>query len=114
MHRGYDWTDTICPVCGKNFIPAGQHVYRLYEDRSILVCSYHCALQSERDAQARAKEKPKSHGWYTLKEIFDKSEYEISNLTYLCKTGKLPATKFNNRWFVRKEDWEAFLKGENE
>ena len=37
-----------CPVCGKIFIPAGMHVYRTRDKRSIMVCSYTCENKTRR------------------------------------------------------------------
>lgn len=40
--------ERICPVCGKKFIPAPYHVYKLWNEVSghnILVCSYTCSLK---------------------------------------------------------------------
>lgn len=42
----------ICPVCGKRFVPAVEHIYRT-GDKSRLVCTYTCALRSEREHLAR-------------------------------------------------------------
>lgn len=38
-----------CPECGKNFIPAPQHIYNNGEST---VCSYHCGLAAERRKEA--------------------------------------------------------------
>ncbi len=38
-----------CPVCGKNFIPAAEHIYN---DGESAVCSYHCGLAAERKKEA--------------------------------------------------------------
>ena len=47
--------ERTCPVCGKDFIPAAQHVYR-DKHRKYLVCSYSCMLESQRrKGKVRAK-----------------------------------------------------------
>lgn len=47
--------DKLCPVCGKNFIPAGLHMYRDARNNN-LVCSWTCMLESERINKAESKE----------------------------------------------------------
>ena len=39
---------TICPVCGKRFLPAVQHSYKHYKTKA-KVCTYSCSLRSERE-----------------------------------------------------------------
>lgn len=48
--RGFVIKDTRvkCPVCGKLFLPAPQHSYKQYKTK-IRVCTYSCALKSERE-----------------------------------------------------------------
>ena len=41
-----------CPICHKIFVPAPQHVYKTHS-KTRLVCSYHCALASEREYEER-------------------------------------------------------------
>ncbi len=43
----YIIVDKTCPVCGKNFIPAPEHAYkiRVGKGRSSLVCTYSCMLK---------------------------------------------------------------------
>ena len=45
-------TDRTCPICGRNFIPAPYHVYRV---NNVLVCTYTCMRKGERE-----KLKPKN------------------------------------------------------
>ena len=45
--------DRKCPVCGKNFIPAGLHMYRDARSND-LVCSWTCMLKSEHIKEAMA------------------------------------------------------------
>ena len=43
-----------CPVCGKEFLPAPQHVYKLAGGKR-LVCSYSCELRSMREREEKKK-----------------------------------------------------------
>lgn len=43
----------ICPVCGKSFVPAPYHVYKSCGRGSKYVCSYTCAVKSERENKAK-------------------------------------------------------------
>ena len=45
-----------CPVCGKDFIPAAEHVYRDKRSRK-RVCTYSCMLTSEKLKAAAARKK---------------------------------------------------------
>lgn len=40
-----------CPVCGKNFIPAPLHAWKLYGTKR-RVCTYTCQQQSKREHEA--------------------------------------------------------------
>ena len=46
----------VCPVCGKEFIPAPQHVYKVTK-WSPPVCSYHCMMDGRRKRDARRQKK---------------------------------------------------------
>lgn len=46
-----------CPVCGKQFIPTSQHVYKDKRKGHKNVCSWTCVLQSERLHEAALKSK---------------------------------------------------------
>lgn len=37
----------ICPICGKEFVPAALHTYKSAIDKK-LVCSWSCVCESER------------------------------------------------------------------
>lgn len=41
-----DIVDLICPVCGKGFVPAAEHVYRTDDGKP--VCSWHCLCDYRR------------------------------------------------------------------
>jgi hypothetical protein len=43
-----------CPICKKEFVPAPYHAYR-ERPKGRLVCSYHCALESDRRKAAKKK-----------------------------------------------------------
>lgn len=42
----YNFVNKICPVCGKNFVPAPMHIYkiRINKNRTNLVCTYNCMV----------------------------------------------------------------------
>lgn len=49
--------EIICPVCGKTFIPAPYHVYRV-KNRSgnrVLACSWGCVIRREREEEEKHK-----------------------------------------------------------
>jgi C4-type Zn-finger protein len=41
--------DHICPVCGKVFIPAPEHIYKIGKFKDKLVCSYGCRCKWEKE-----------------------------------------------------------------
>ena len=46
----------ICPICGKRYIPAAQHLYRANNE---LVCSWGCQRKVEKENEAKKKEREK-------------------------------------------------------
>ena len=48
---------TSCPVCGKRFLPAPQHAYRVRPNHGAFVCSYKCMMVCRRKAEAKKKKK---------------------------------------------------------
>lgn len=46
-----------CPICGKRFIPAAQHLYRANNE---LVCSWGCQRKVEKEKEAVKKERAKN------------------------------------------------------
>lgn len=45
-----DWKESTCPICGKKFIPAPEHVYRRRVRTSLrYICSYHCVLEYDKN-----------------------------------------------------------------
>lgn len=49
--------DHTCPVCGRNFIPAPYHQFRVYGRR---VCTWSCKLRGEREGFAKNPESLKN------------------------------------------------------
>lgn len=43
-----------CPVCGRDFVPAPQHVFRT-PNRTAYVCGYRCARKAEQDKREAEK-----------------------------------------------------------
>ena len=46
--QGVGFVPVKCPICGKMYIPAPEHVYRNYNGKKI-VCSYACSCQSRKE-----------------------------------------------------------------
>ena len=44
----------VCPVCGKTYIPAPFHIYKVAGRK---VCSYSCSLQNVKNKQEKGSEK---------------------------------------------------------
>ena len=92
--------DTICPICGKNFIPAAMHVYN---DGNKAVCSYHCHLEAFHRREAEKKKKVRHYRGTvidpdrddnirklakegaSLKEISDKYDLGISQIRRILR-----------------------------
>ena len=55
---------TNCPLCGKEFFPHAEHVYKDYRKRTRNVCSYSCVLKSQRlrEEEKDAREEKKKAG----------------------------------------------------
>ena len=68
MERAYGVILKVCPVCGKEFVPAPWHVYkdkRKGGNRKF-VCSYGCMRKSERE---KKPSKPIVHRVYVRKPV---------------------------------------------
>ena len=68
----YDvFIDRVCPVCGKTFIPAPFHIYKV---NNVKVCTYSCQLKGERE-NLKPTNLPyvKAVDLYTLDGVFVKS-----------------------------------------
>ena len=46
--QGVGFVSVKCPICGKMYIPAPEHVYRNYNGKK-MVCSYACSCQSRKE-----------------------------------------------------------------
>ncbi|MBQ8649154.1 MAG: hypothetical protein IJ470_03700 [Clostridia bacterium] len=44
-----------CPICGKEFIPAPYHAYKIYQKGYKLVCTYGCMRKWERQEENKNK-----------------------------------------------------------
>ena len=44
-----------CPVCGKLFLPAAEHVYKKEGYRGGLVCTYSCMRKDQKAKEARRR-----------------------------------------------------------
>lgn len=84
---GYYLQERSCPVCGKNFIPAPEHIYR---DGTSKVCSWSCQLKAERRHEAE-KDQRKS---YRGKPIDPKRDEEIRRLANEGMTFNALAAKY--------------------
>lgn len=49
---GIDMKLVKCPVCGKNYIPAPLHVYKI-KNGTMLVCSWSCLRAYEKEHEKR-------------------------------------------------------------
>ena len=53
----YNYRVMVCPVCGKSFVPAPQHVYKIHVgDNDRKVCSWTCVRTHERKNKPRRKQ----------------------------------------------------------
>lgn len=47
----------ICPVCGKEFIPAPYHIYKARVNKNkVLCCSYSCMCKDEAEYERKLKQ----------------------------------------------------------
>jgi predicted site-specific integrase-resolvase len=49
----------------------------------------------------------------TLEEIHKLTGASLETLRRYCRTGKLKATKFALKWYVREEDYNTFFTPDN-
>ena len=81
--------DTICPICGKNFIPAPMHIYN---DGKKVVCSWTCHCEAARRREAAKK----PHGnHFRGKPIPPGRNREIVRLYYSGTSVKELAVKYD-------------------
>ena len=53
-----DRKESTCPICGKKFIPAPEHVYRRRVRTSLrYICSYHCMLEYDKNKIDRSQKR---------------------------------------------------------
>ena len=55
----YNFVNKICPVCGKNFVPAPMHIYKIRNKNKCLnlVCTYGCMISWEKKHEKRPRKK---------------------------------------------------------
>lgn len=58
---GEHWVMRKCPICGKEFLPAGQHSYKIgtIVKQQKLVCTYTCMRKWEREQEEKNKKRHK-------------------------------------------------------
>ena len=72
-----DLTEKICPVCGKEFITAPQHVYKT-SSKGTPVCSYSCMMKYRKNKQITRKADAPMRELDELRDINDRiSEYKL-------------------------------------
>lgn len=50
------WSEQECPICGKMFLPASEHAWRIGRgQKSGFVCSYTCMRKWEKDPKIKLK-----------------------------------------------------------
>ena len=50
-------TSRVCPICGKSYIAAPYHRYKVFINRNLnLVCSYHCMLKGDAQHDEQLKQ----------------------------------------------------------
>ncbi len=52
--------ERVCPVCGKNFVPAALHIYKVKYNQ--LVCSYNCRCKYEKSEELKKAKKYRTMG----------------------------------------------------
>ena len=57
FETAHNITDTQCPICGKNFIPAPFHMYKTRDSIPKLVCSNACDKQALKNYRAEFDKK---------------------------------------------------------
>lgn len=55
MKSGFEISERICPICGKIFVPAPMHVYKI--KTNTLVCTWSCLCRYEREKERGRKGK---------------------------------------------------------
>ena len=58
---GANFTEHKCPVCGKIYIPAAMHSWRIYKNNSYkLVCTYGCKRKFEKEQELLKAQKKRA------------------------------------------------------
>lgn len=105
MCENTEIVDKLCPICGKNFIPAGLHQYRDKRNRN-LVCSYPCELESERLKEAQSDELK-----YMIKRIAV-TKKALTDATAKQKFNAGEVHKLQERLAVEKSIYNIILEHE--
>lgn len=108
MESCFDLEMRVCPICGKEFIPAPQHVYR-YMDK--VYCSWTCFRKVERGKQGRGKpvEQYTLDGEYirTFDRAIDAANHMgvmvLDNFYKACRLGE-PYKNYIWKYAEEKED----------
>lgn len=99
--RGVQWVMEKCPVCGKEFLPAGLHSYRIGTNtKPKLVCTYTCQRKWEQEQEKKKKRNKMRKGklirivetGQTFKSVVECAEYlnvPTSELYRRIRTGAL-------------------------
>lgn len=102
----------ICPICGKEFYPHPEWVYRTNYGRTF-VCSYKCSLEAERRKEVAAKESsrknrirsskykyvfPDGYEAFGIRDACEYASVTMNTIRYQVNTGKI------NKILIRKEE----------
>lgn len=105
MCENTEIVDKLCPICGKNFIPAGLHQYRDARTHN-LVCTYPCQLESERLKEAQSDELK-----YMIKRIAV-TKKALTDATAKTKFNAGEIHKLQERLAVEKSIYNIILEHE--
>jgi len=73
-------------------------------ERSLII--YLNSIKPEQDIQAH-------QGYISLKEATNYCDYSLEYLSFLARTGKLPAVKFQRNWMTTREAIEEYKKNKH-
>lgn len=109
----------ICPICGKEFYPHPEWVYRMNYGMTY-VCSYKCTLEAERRQEASAKEArrknriknskykyvfPDGYEAFGLHDACEHAKLTMKTIQYHLSTGKIKKIP------IGKEEKEKAIRG---
>lgn len=66
----YTFMEHICPVCGKKFIKAPQHVWKTQHKGGKYICSYSCCLRYDREMENKKEERRKEKEKNDKRKVF--------------------------------------------